>query len=117
MENDYGLRLAQIQRDNYVPEKPPGKGDWCPVCGNWKQPGPCEHCRQRAEIRQKIELQKERFLRECWFAGSQRPLHELEKEYLAHEMRCRQEGSRLGLLAMEQVEREFAAALESEGVS
>ena len=50
MEETNGLRQAQVQRDNFVPDVPEGKGEWCPQCGAWR-PGPvCGACRRRESV-------------------------------------------------------------------
>ena len=93
------MAVAQISRDDFVPGSPPGKMGWCPQCGAWSLPGECQACRRREEVLRVIRPHMGEYL-ETWLEG-----------YRARRQRYLREGNQLGLLAMEQAEREFAESL------
>ena len=110
MEETNGLRQAQVQRDNFVPDVPEGKGGWCPKCGAWR-PGPvCGACRRRESVLAVLWPQREGFLA-WWFGNCRNQAEILGEAYQARRRRFLREGNRLGLLGLEQAEREFAQGL------
>ena len=102
------LRHAQLQRDHFVPEKPPGNGRWCPDCGRWMNDGEtsCRGCLRRQENWRIIRQRPEDYLGR--WPGAEEAYRQRWNELLRR-------GDRLGLLAMEQAEAEFAESIEEGG--
>lgn len=104
------MAVAQISRDDFVPGSPPGKMGWCPQCGAWSLPGECQACRRREEVLRVIRPHMGESL-ETWLEGIGDRTGFLLEGYRARRQRYLREGNQLGLLAMEQAEREFAESL------
>lgn len=110
MTEETKMAAAQLSRDAFVPWNPPGKMGWCPQCGAWSSPGECEACRRREEVLRVIRPHIGEYL-ENWLEGIRDRTGFLLEGYRARRRRFLQEGDLMGLLAMEQAEREFAESL------
>lgn len=89
------MAVAQISRDDFVPGSLPGE---------------CQACRRREEVLRVIRPHMGEYL-ENWLEGIGDRTGFLLEGYRARRQRYLREGNQLGLLAMEQAEREFVESL------